>query len=302
MTALLVVSGLVLWVGLTLLFAELRWFARPSLVDRLGPYVPGAAGTRGWSGILSVETFREAVGPAARGIGEAFSRLFGVSEELDRKLRRIHSEVDVTEFRVRQVGWSLAALLTGTLFSVALRPPAPLALLFTLGALLLAFLLLEQQVATASTRWQRSVHLELPVVAEQVAMLLGAGYSLVGALDRVARRGQGAVARDLRRVLARVRHGVAEERALQEWAELADVASVDRFVSVLALNREASDLGRLIAEEARAIRADVQRGLVEQLERRGQQVWIPVTVATLLPGVIFIAIPFTRALDGFLGR
>jgi len=175
-------------------------------------------------------------------------------------------------------------------------------LLFTLGGLLLAFLLQEQQVAGASRRWQREVHLELPVVAEQVAMLLGAGYSLGGALDRVATRGRGAVARDLRRVLGRIRQGVGEEAALQEWAELADVASVDRFVSVLALNREASDLGRLIAEEARAIRAEVQRELVELLERRGQQVWIPVTVATLLPGVIFIAIPFMRALDGFLGR
>ncbi|MFA9432663.1 type II secretion system F family protein [Egicoccus sp. AB-alg2] len=301
MTTLLLLSGLALWLGLTLLFAELRWFSRRSLVARLGPYVPGGMGARSWAGVLSAETFREAVGPVARSLGEGFSRLFGVSEELDRKLRRIHAHLDVTEFRVRQVGWSLAALSLGALLSVAVRPPAPVALLFTLGGLLLAFLLLEQQVETASSRWKRAVHLELPVVAEQIAMLLGAGYSLAAALDRVASRGQGAVARDLRRVLARIRQGLDEEHALQEWAELADVPSVDRLVSVLALNREASDLGRLIAEEARAIRGDVQRELVERLERRGQQVWIPVTVATLLPGVIFIAIPFTRALDGFLG-
>jgi hypothetical protein len=36
------------------------------------------------------------------------------------------------------------------------------------------------------------------------------------------------------------------------------------------------------------------------MERRGQQVWIPVTVATLLPGVVFIAIPFTSALAAFI--
>jgi len=298
---LVLLSGLALWLGLVLLLAELRWFSRRTLAARLGPYVPGGMGARSWSGVLSVETFREAVGPIARGLGEGFSRLFGVSEELDRKLRRIHSRLDVTDFRVRQVGWSLAALFVGALLSAAVRPPAPIALLFTLGGLLLAFLLLEQQVASASTRWKRSVHLELPVVAEQVAMLLGAGYSLAAALDRVAGRGQGAVSLDLRRVLTRIRQGLDEERALQEWAELADVPSVDRLVSVLALNREASDLGRLIAEEARAIRRDVQRELVERLERRGQQVWIPVTVATLLPGVIFIAIPFLRALRGFIG-
>jgi tight adherence protein C len=293
-------AGLLLWAGLTLLFAELRWFSRRSLAVRLGPYVPGGMGARGRVGLLSVESFREAVGPLAKALGSQFSRLFGVSEDLDRRLRRVHADLDVTEFRVRQIGWSLAGLGAGTLFSVAVRPPVPIALLTTFGGMLLAFLLLEQQVSAVSDRWKRSVHLELPVVAEQTAMLLGSGYSLVAALDRVARRGQGSIARDLQRVLTRVRQGLSEDEALAEWAELADVGSVDRFVAVLSLNREASDLGRLIAEEARTIRRDVQRELVERLEKRGQQVWIPVTVATLLPGVVFIAIPFTTALADFI--
>jgi hypothetical protein len=43
----------------------------------------------------------------------------------------------------------------------------------------------------------------------------------------------------------------------------------------------------------------VQRELIETAERRSQQVWIPVTVATLVPGVIFIAIPFIEALRYF---
>lgn len=301
MTGLLAVAALAAWAGLTLLFSELRWFARRPLADRLSPYVPGGMGRRARVGILSVESFREAVGPLARSLGSQFSRLFGVSEDLDRRLRRVHAELDVTEFRVRQIGWSLAGLGSGALMTIAARPNVAVALLLTLGGMLLAFLLLEQQVTSASARWQRSVHLELPVVAEQIGMLLGAGYSLLGALDRVSRRGRGSVALDLSRVINRIRHGVAEETALREWAGLADVPAVDRLVSVLALNREASDLGRLIANEARSIRRDVQRELVETMDRRGQQVWIPVTVATLLPGVIFIAIPFTAALSEFMG-
>ncbi len=300
MTPVVLASGLALWCGLTLLFSELRWFSRRPLVERLGPYLPGRMGARSRAGLLSVDSFRDAIGPLAASLGSQFSRLFGVHEDLDRRLRRVHAGVDVTEFRVRQIGWSLAALGAGSLLVVAARPPVPVALLLTFGAMLLAFLVLEQQVTTASARWQGSVRLELPVVAEQVGMLLGAGYSLVAAIDRVARRGRGATARDLTRVLARVRQGLSEEAALQEWAELVDVPAVDRFVAVLALNRDASDLGRLIAEEARGIRRDVQRDLVATMERRGQQVWIPVTVATLLPGVIFIAIPFLAALADFL--
>ncbi len=297
----LLAGGLLLWVGATLLLAEVRWFARRPLAARLGPYVPGGMGRVSHTGILSVESFREAVGPLARALGSRFSRLVGVSEELDRRLRRVHAELDVTEFRVRQIGWSLAGLGTGALAAIATRPPPVIVLLLTLGGMLLAFLLLEQQVTLASDRWKRAVHLELPVVAEQIGMLLGAGYSLVGALDRVSRRGRGAITSDLKVVLSRIRQGVDEVTALREWAALADTPAVERFVSVLGLNSEASDLGRLIAGEARGIRRDVQRELIEKLDRRGEQVWIPVTVATLLPGVIFLGIPFYSALSGFLG-
>jgi tight adherence protein C len=300
MTVGLVLGALLLWVGLTLLLAELRWFSRRPLAERIGPYLPGGMGKRPRVGLLSVESFREAVGPLARSLGSQFSRLFGVSEDLDRRLRRVHAGLDVTEFRVRQIGWALAGLGTGALATIATRPPPAVALLLTLGGMLLAFLVLEQQVTAASDRWKRSLHLELPVVAEQIGMLLAAGYSLVGAIDRVARRGRGAVATDLRQVLARVRQGRDETAALREWAELADVDAVDRFVAVLALNREASDLGRLIAAEARGMRRDVQRELVATIEKRGQQVWIPVTVATLAPGAVFIGIPFYSALSGFL--
>ncbi len=72
-------------------------------------------------------------------------------------------------------------------------------------------------------------------------------------------------------------------------------------MGVLSLNRETSDLGRLIAEEARSIRRDAHRELIESIERRNQQVWIPVTVAALIPGVLLMGIPFIDALSLFAG-
>jgi len=293
--AMFVLSGAVLWVGATLLLSELRWFSRVRLVDRLRPYAPGGMATER----AAYESFREVVGPLARGVGERVARVFGVSEQLALRLERVHSPLDVTAFRVRQLGWSIG----GFGFSagvVALARPAPtLSLLLLLGGPMLAFLLLEQQVASASSRWQRRVFLELPVVTEQLAMLLSAGYSLGAALNRLSSRGRGCCAQDLRRVVLRVRQGLSEAEALREWADVVRVDAVDRLVPVLALNRDAPDLGRLLSAEARAIRRDVQRELVETMERRGQAVWIPVTVATLVPGVVFLAIPFLEALRLF---
>jgi tight adherence protein C len=136
-------------------------------------------------------------------------------------------------------------------------------------------------------------------VAEQLGMLLGAGYSLGSALSRLAVRGTGACGRDLVRVTGRIRQGLTEVEALREWVAVADVEALRRLVSVLSLNRQAGDLGRLVSDEARSIRRDVHRELIETIERRGQQVWIPVTVAALVPGVIFLAVPFLDALRLF---
>ncbi|PZS20962.1 MAG: hypothetical protein DLM54_05170 [Acidimicrobiales bacterium] len=301
MSRLVIASSLAGWVGATLLLSQLRWFSRSRLGERLRPYHPAGRTADQQAGLFSVESFGDAVGPLASLIGEHLSRLFGVSEELTARLARIHSGMDVTTFRVRQLGWSLAGLALGGAVTAAARLPVGIALMVVLGSPLLAFLVLEQQVASASARWQRRIFLELPVVAEQLAMLASAGYSLGSALSRIATRGRGACATDLVIVCARVRQGVSVPDALREWAVTARVAALDRLVAVLVLNSETSDLGRLVSEEARAIRRDGQRRQVETMERREQQVWIPVTVATLVPGVIFLAIPFIAALSLFAG-
>jgi tight adherence protein C len=291
-----VASGLTLWAGMTLVLSQVRWFVRPRLADRLRPYVPGGQRTVGRRHVLSVDSFRDVIGPLCRGIGERAARALGVTEELSVRLERLHSPLDVTAFRLRQVGWSLAGFGAAAGLALVLRPPPAAGLIVVLAGPLLAFLVLEQRLAAASETWKRRLFLELPVVAEQMAMLLAAGYSLGAALNRLAARGNGVAARDLARVCGRIRQGLTEVEALREWAAVADVEALARLVPVLALNREASDLGRLVSEEARAIRRDAHRALVATIERRSQQVWIPVTVAALVPGVLFLVVPFMEAL------
>ena len=218
------------------------------------------------------------------------------------RLERIHAETDATGFRLRQLGWSGVGFAAGAILSICLRLPAPIGILAVAGGTVLGFLVVEQRLAARSAAWQRRVFLELPIVAEQLGMLLSAGYSLGAALNRLANRGAGATGRDLRRVVEPGPPGVSEVDALREWAALVGVDAVERLVAVLALNRDAGDLGRLISEEARSIRRDVQRELIETIEKRGQQVWIPVTVATLVPGVLFLAVPFIEALQVFSGE
>jgi hypothetical protein len=296
-----ILVALALFAGTTLLLSEIRWFRRRPLLDRMSPYVPGGADLPSRGSVMSAESFAHVVGPLAGLIGEHLSRAFGVAEPLARRLERVHSPLDVTAFRVRQLGWALVGLVGGAAVAAGAGLPGLLATGFVAGGPVLAFLLVEHRLATDSAAWQRRIFLELPVVAEQLGMLLGAGYSLGAAVNRLAARGAGACGRDLERVAGRVRQGLTEVEALREWAEVVDVDALRRLVGVLALNRHAGDLGSLIGEEARAIRRDVHRELIETVERRGQQVWIPVTVAALVPGVILLAVPFVHALQLFSG-
>jgi tight adherence protein C len=298
-TQLLAVAALALFTGSTLLLSRIGWFRRRPLVDRLAPYVAGGSTARSTGILVSADTFAQVIGPLARAGGERLARAVGVTEPLAVRLERVGWTPDVTAFRVRQLGWTAVGLIIGTVLAAATQQSGPVALLLIVTGPLIGFLVVEQRLATESQAWQRRIFLELPVVAEQLGMLLSAGYSLGAGLSRLAARGKGACGRDLQRVVGRIRQGLSETEALREWAAVADVDALHRLVGVLALNRQSGDLGRLIGEEARAIRRDVHRELIETIERRGQQVWIPVTVAALVPGVIFLAVPFIDALRLF---
>jgi hypothetical protein len=94
----------------------------------------------------------------------------------------------------------------------------------------------------------------------------------------------------------RVHQGLSIDAALTEWADLADVDELSRIVQVLSLHHAATDLGPLISAEARSIRAEAHRRLIARMEQRAQLVWVPVTVAALLPGALFLAVPFADAM------
>lgn len=298
MTRLLIGAGILVWVGATLLLSQWRRFSRPALGDRLRPFNPGAVqGDPVPAG--SVESIRDVLMPLARDAGDRLASLFGVQEKCERRLGRIHSNLSPSRFRARQLAWCGAALVAGAAIAAGGTLPPAAALLLTAGAPLLVFLVVEQSLVRASQNWQRLTDEELPVVCEQLAMLLNAGYSLGAALARLAQRSHGCVARDLDQVVNRIHQGLSESEALGEWAERSGSAAVERLVGVLTVHAAAAGLGRMVTAEARQARRDLHRRTIEQMERRAQQVWIPVTVATLVPGAILLAVPFLAALRLF---
>ena len=299
---LLVCSGISLWVGATLLLAQLRWFRHVPLADRVRPYVVGSRLETAGGGAFSVESLRDVLVPIADTVGARISRVLGLGDDAASKLARVAPADDLPNFRLRQVTGAVTTALAALVVCSGVGAPPVLTVAATLVALGGVYLAIEQHLSSRNAAWQRRVTLELPIIIEQLGMLLSSGHSLSGSIARIGARGSGECARCFRQVTARMSQGVGEVEALREWAEFADVDAVHRLVAALSMNREASDLGLLIATEARTVRRQVHRELLEAIERRGQTVWIPVTVATLLPGVIFMAVPFVDAMSKLTGR
>lgn len=295
------VAGVLVWIGMTLIFSGWSRFARPSLTERLRPFNPGGAAAwserHGSSG--AGPGIDPVLVPVLRDLGDRLASALGVAERAERRLERIHSTTPAGVFRARQIAGAVGAGIAGAVLAALAGAPPLLAAFMVIGGPALVFLVIEQRLARRSEEWQRSTARELPVVTEQLAMLLNAGFSVGSALPRLAERSRGCVARDLERVTNRVHQGLSEGAALQEWSDLAGVEGVRRLVSVLTLHSEAADLGRLVSSEARSARRELHRRTIEQIERRAQQVWVPVTVATLIPGAILLAVPFLAALHEF---
>ncbi len=283
--------GLAVWAGAVLVLADTRWAQRAPLSRRLATFHGGRPSD-------DEPTPTRRIAEWAGAVGTRVTRLLGVDDDLAIRLEHVHSEADPSGVRLQQVGWTIAGLAAGIVLAALASPPPALGIVVVLGPAALGFLLVEHRITAASDRWKRRVADELPVVTEQLAMLLGGLRGRPGGGSH-RRAGQGACALDFRRVTARTSQGLSTNDALREWAVLVDVPSAGRLVSVLALDREASDLGGLIAEEAEAMRRDAHRSLIEVVERRNQQVWIPVTIAALVPGAILLAIPFMAAMQLF---
>lgn len=297
-TILTVAALAALGTGAALLLAETPWFGRRHLAERLAPYTSGGRRT---GTTRSGSTAGAVLGPVVSGLGRRLARAGGRGEQLASRLARADDPTTPAAFRLRQVAHAGVGLGLGSAAALTLGAGGIMGLALVVGPAAVWILGDEQRLDRRAERRTERIRLELPVVAEQLGILVGAGFSLPAAIGRLGRRGTGIVAGDLAEVSRRIRHGVGEADALQEWADRTEVAGVRRLVGILALHREAGDLGRLITDEARAVRAESHRELVATIERRGQLVWIPVTLATLVPGLLFLAVPFVAAITQVTG-
>lgn len=250
---------------------------RVRLVERIRPYVTDHDVPR-------------PSGPLWSRLAQEGARRLGDSISVRRRLAALGDDGAVEQFRIEQLTWAgagllLALLLPGLAVVRGARvSPAVVLLLaavFTAAGALARDRALSAQVARRDERMLA----ELPAVAEMLALSVGAGEGVTGALERVARVARGDLAGELRRTLADARAGTPIVEALTRMAGRSSLPALSRFVDGIAV---AVERGTPLADVLRAQAGDVR----EERRRALLAIGGRKEIAMLFP-VVFLVLPVT---------
>lgn len=233
-----VLTGCCLGFGLWLVVVRLPVMQAPRFSDRIAPLLR----------TVDVESrlLRSTVPAAAFGPLERILRpvLLDAAARLERfnpgnaalvrRLSRAGRSISAAEFRAQQVLWAVAGFAGGVLLTTRLASggswnPLPAAVL-TLGFAGLGYFARDYLLSAEISRREMRMLTEFPALAELMALAVGAGESMGGALERVCRSARGELVGEFAAVLAQTRSGTPLLAALKELSHRVQLPPIIRFV------------------------------------------------------------------------
>jgi tight adherence protein C len=274
---------------------------RPRLADRLAPYLRDTAqpsrlldDARPLTPLPALERL---VGPLLVDAARQVDRALGGAASVRRRLDAAGRRMTVEQFRVEQLLWGVGGLLAGllvTALAVLRGSSADPALFLVLAGVcgLAGLVLRDRSLTTEVQRREQRMLAELPTIAELLALAVAAGEGAVGALERVSRLSDGALAHELSDALAETRTGTSLVPALEAMAARTSLPALARFVDGMAI---AVERGTPLADVLRAQAVDVRelsrRRLLETAGRKEIGMLVPVVFLVLPVTVVFALFP-----------
>lgn len=296
--------GLVGAAGLLIALSRVPAWRRPTLEDRLAPYLRDSARP---SRLLLSEraltpfpTLERIVAPMLGDAVRLIERVLGGAASARHRLEQAGRGMTLDEFRAEQVLWGGAGLLSGIAVAVLVSAngdfrPVPL-LLLCLVATVAGVLARDRWLSREVARREERMMAEFPTVAELLALAVTAGEGAAGALERVTTISRGELAHELARALGDARAGASLVQALEGIASRTSLPPLARFVDGVAI---AVERGTPLAEVLRAQAVDVReagkRALLEAGGRKEIAMMVPVVFLVLPVTVVFALFP------GFFG-
>lgn len=211
---------------------------------------------------------------------------------------RVRMNLNSKQYRFRHASHlapgTLGALLGYSI--TVLHPIIPRLLLGSTAGILVGVTVRNSN--SRSTRQRRTKDLELALIGllESLQIKIAGGSSLTAALGSMDTFGN----KDLSLLQGLLKSGLDNESICRYWIEEFDTISKRRFADLLRTKMAISETISVIEGLIEELRLWRKVALVAELERRNQLVWIPVTIAVLLPGMIFLAIPLESTLHSVM--
>ncbi|GIG53511.1 type II secretion system F family protein [Demequina activiva] len=303
MTWLTLALGLSLGLGMALIASW--WSARkPSLEARVAPFVRSTLADevrRRDIAVTPFPTLERLIAPVLRDAARLLEH-WGMQADLERRLRRAGASTTPEQFRAQQVAWCAGGLAVGCALALVLAatrgtgvvPAAVLVLVLAAAGAVGRDVALTANVRRRSRR----LMLELPTVAELLALAVAAGESAQSALERVASSTSGELSRELTDALARVRAGARLPAALTSMADANELPALRRFADGVSTAIErGTPLAEVLRAQAQDVRAAGQQELMEEGGRREIAMMVPVVFLILPVTVVFAVFPGLVAID-----
>ena len=292
--------GLLAGLGLVLAALRIPALRRPTLDDRLAPYLRDAARPSrllaSGRAITPFPTLERILGPYVADAGRLLERVLGGTTSIRHRLEQAGRGMTLEEFRAEQVLWGGGGLLAGIGVSLLFTAngsfrPVPLLVLCLICAAT-GVLLRDRWLSREVARREERMMAEFPTIAELLALAVAAGEGAIGALERVTRISRGELSRELGRALGDARSGASLVQALQGIATRTSLPALARFVDGVAI---AVERGTPLADVLRAQAVDVReagkRLLLESAGKREIAMMVPVVFLVLPVTVLFALFP-----------
>ncbi|MGK3957244.1 type II secretion system F family protein [Arthrobacter sp. R4] len=302
------ICGIVLGVGLWLVFVRLPIMRATTLAERIEPQLKSqnlesrllrAAGAQNVTPFGPLERIMR---PLVR---DGFAALGGLnlgSKGLARRLAQAGINKPPLDFRAEQLLWAVAAFslsLSLVVFGALAGRFSPLlAVLAVVGSGFGGFLFRDYWLGVQIRNREARMMAEFPSLAELMALAVGAGESATGALDRVCRSAHGELAKEFSRILAETRAGRPLVEAMQGFSARTDLGPLIRFVDgiIVAVER-GTPLADVLRAQAQDVRDTAKRNLMESAGKKEIGMMVPLVFGVLPLTVIFAVYPGIAAIS-----
>ncbi|GAA4282837.1 type II secretion system F family protein [Brevibacterium daeguense] len=297
-------AGLLLGLSLAYFVAVLPVFRKPSLDDRIAPYlrdrprvakmygppVPADAGVLGLARSLAVRA------------GEWLSSRLTTDASIITRLSRLGPSETIEKFRAHQILLIAAGIVSGALLGTLVSigrgfNPAAFVLIPAMGGVCGHFLndwLLSRRVR----RREERILAEFPTIAELLALSITAGEGTVDALERSCRSTTGELSEELRSTLAEARTGTPLIEALDNLGRRTGIPSIVQFVDGIAVAiARGTPLAEVLRAQAGDVREEGRRRLMELSGKKEVGMLVPVVLFVLPVTVLFAVFPSLAVLE-----